>query len=140
VGQQVPSMGNQHLNPGEKFTAYNSTPPTSGPHDENPQPYGTYDSPVADERVVHSLEHGAVFIGHNGISEQDLANLKSLRQRWPRGKYQTVKIIIAPYPRLEPGTIALTAWGWIDKMTTYDERRILSFIAAHIERGPEDAR
>lgn len=139
AGQQVPSMGNDHLKPGQKFTGYNSTPPTSGPHDAQPLPAGVYTTPQPDERVVHSLEHGYVFIGYNGLSEEDLAKLKSIRSRYPRDKFGIVKIIIAPYPSLPQGTIAMTAWGWIEKLTQYDERRIIAFIVAHIDNGPEDA-
>lgn len=143
AGEQVPIMGNEHITTGQRFTAYNSTPPTSGPHwserGKAPIGWGAYTTQQPDEAVVHNLEHGGVLIAYNGISSEDVANLKSLRARYPRDKYGAVKIVIEPYDRLESGTIALTAWGWIDKMQSYEERRIISFIAAHINRGPEDA-
>jgi len=33
--------------------------------------------------------------------------------------------------------IALTAWGWLDKMDTFDEERIRKFIDAWRDKGPE---
>lgn len=139
VGQKVDIQGSGHLTAGQRFTSYSTTPPSSGPHDQSTLPYGVYSSPVSDERMVHSLEHGAIFIGYNGLSAADEAQLKAIPRRWPAGPFGTVKIIVAPYPRLDQGTIALTAWGYIDKMQQYDERRILGFIKAHIEQGPERA-
>ncbi len=139
IGLKQEDMGRSHLNPGQRFSAYNTIPPTSGPHDPNPLPYSAYGTQQPDERVVHSLEHGAVLIAYNRISDEDLAKLKSLRSRYPQDKWNEVKIIIEPYPRLEPGTIALAAWNYLDKMSTYDERRILGFVVAHLDNGPEDA-
>lgn len=143
AGERVPIMGNAHIPTGQRFTSYNSTPPTSGPHwnerGKAPIAWAAYTSQQPDEAVVHNLEHGGVLIAYNGISGDDVANLRSLRTRYPRDKYGEVKIVIEPYDRLEPGTIALAAWGWIDKLQSYDERRIISFLAAHIGQGPEDA-
>ena len=33
--------------------------------------------------------------------------------------------------------IALTAWNWIDKLDSFDEKRIESFIDSHRDQGPE---
>jgi hypothetical protein len=80
-----------------------------------------------------------VLIAYNpSLPQEDVDKLKSIRARWPKDKFQEVKIIIEPYPTLSDAKIALTAWGYIDKMDAYDEQRILGFVAAHIDRGPED--
>ncbi len=44
--------------------------------------------------------------------------------------------IVAPYSGMD-ATIALTAWGWIDKFDEYEQIRIVDFIEGHIGRGPE---
>jgi hypothetical protein len=31
----------------------------------------------------------------------------------------------------------LTAWGWLDKLDSFDEKRMTAFINAHRDRGPE---
>ena len=41
---------------------YSVTPPVGGPHNATWMNCGIYDKPVANERAVHNLEHGAVWI------------------------------------------------------------------------------
>lgn len=143
VGQQVAAMDAIHIPTSQSFTAYNTTPPSSGPHwaaqGAGPIPWGVYTTTQRDEGVVHNLEHSGVLIAYNGVSDDVVQQLKALRSRYPPGRFGSVKIILEPYPRLTDAKIALTAWGFIDKMDTYDERRIIGFIAAHIEQGPENA-
>ncbi len=55
----------------------------------------------------------------------DLANKKRL---W--------KLIVVPRPQLDT-TIALTAWGYIDKFDQFDAGRIERFIDFHRDQGPE---
>src|SRR5687767_13035743 len=60
-GQARPIQGQQHINEGESHVAYNSKPPTSGPHwmitGRAPVPWGIYKEPIADEAQLHNLEH-----------------------------------------------------------------------------------
>ncbi len=141
AGQPIPVMGNEHLQANQRFPGtYNSTPPTSGPHDPSPLSWGVYATTQPDEKMLHNLEHGGVLIAYSpSIGDDVLAQLKSIRSRYPRDKYNEVKIILEPYPKLGPGQIALAAWGWLDKMDAYDERRIVGFVATHADHGPEDA-
>lgn len=46
------------------------------------------------------------------------------------------RLILVPRPNLDT-TVALTAWTRIDKMDVVDEERILRFINAYHNRGPE---
>ncbi len=55
----------------------------------------------------------------------ELANKKKL---W--------KLIVVPRPQLDT-TIALTAWGYIDKFDAFDAGRIERFIDYHRDQGPE---
>jgi hypothetical protein len=137
-GQKQADQGREHLNPGQSFTAYNSIPPTSGPHDPTPLRPGVYGTTQRDENMVHSLEHGYVLIAYNGISDADLAKIKDIYTRLPVDEqFKEKKLIIEPYPKLGQGEIAVAAWNYLDKMTGYDEARILGFIKAHIGQGPE---
>ncbi len=132
VGQKSQDQGRDHIPDSQRFTSYNSTPPTSGPHWGAPLPWSNYDSPQPDERVVHNLEHGGIVISYNQIPEEDLAKLKALRSRYPRDRYGSVKIVTRPYDKISPGTIALAAWTWLDTLQAYDEQRILRFLVAHM--------
>lgn len=141
VGEQIANQGNQHLDANQPFSGtYNSTPPTSGPHDPQPLQWGVYSTTQRDENMVHALEHGGVLIAYSPtIPDSELQQLKDIRSRWPRDKYGEVKIIIEPYPKLQPGEVALAAWTYLYKTTSFDEKAITGFIAAHADQGPEDA-
>jgi hypothetical protein len=124
-GKAVLSLGNQHIQP-PQTAAYNSVPPTSGPHYTSIAPWGIHDKPIPNELQVHNLEDGGVLVqygcpqGCPDLVEQ----LAALVSPFPEG------VILAPYPDME-ARIALTAWGRIDKLEEFDENRILRFIRAY---------
>lgn len=133
-GQQFANLGQQHVAAGAPHAAYNSNPPTSGPHDPSPARWGVYDQPVRDETLVHNLEHGGVVVHYNcpdGCPEL-VQQLKDLV-----GQYRS-KVILAPRPNRDvPHRITLSAWTWLDGFDDFDAERIRAFIAAHKDRGPE---
>jgi len=130
-GIAVPLQGAQHVSAGEAHPPYNSTPPTSGWHYAQPADWGIYTTPIPDEQQVHNLEHGGIMVQYRPDAGPDI--VQQLRQ--VVGRYQS-KVILAPYPGLDT-TIALTAWGRIDKLEAFDEGRIVAFINAYRNRGPE---
>jgi hypothetical protein len=124
-GDEVPSLGNQHIEPPQRAT-YNSTPPTSGPHYESIAPWGVHDTPIPNELQVHNLEDGGVMVQYNcpdGCPDL-VQQLTGVVGRFSR------EVILAPYPDME-ARIALTAWDRIDTMDEFDEKRILKFIRAY---------
>lgn len=133
-GQQFPEAGRDHLSPEQSHAPYTSNPPTSGPHNPNPANWGIYDQPVADETLVHNLEHGGIVINYNcpdGCAEL-AQQLKDLA-----GTYRS-KIVLAPRPNKDVANrITLVAWTWLDGFNDFDAGRIKAFIAAHKDRGPE---
>lgn len=57
------SQGNLHIALGSVSpVAYNSTPPTSGPHYENLAAWGNQPQPIRYEHLVHNLEDGGVVV------------------------------------------------------------------------------
>lgn len=56
----------------------------------------------------------------------------------PRDRHGSKKIIVRPYDRIPPGTIALTSWHWKDELQGFDERRVLEFLDAHVNECCED--
>src|SRR3990170_747469 len=48
--------------PDEASAKWNTDPPTSGPHYGVTLIYGSYTEPVQLSRVLHNLEHGAVYV------------------------------------------------------------------------------
>ena len=64
-GQFLQGTGNRaHIALGSSHESY-SNPPTSGPHYVSPVKAGVYDVPVADEYLVHNMEHGHVIIWYH---------------------------------------------------------------------------
>lgn len=64
-GVVYPIQGQDHIAEGNTHPAYNSNPPTSGWHYGQPASWGAHDHELADEQLVHNLEHGGVWIAYN---------------------------------------------------------------------------
>jgi len=95
----------QHLSSPNANVTYNSFPPSSGPHYQQPAPWGIYEDPVKQTILVHNLEHGGIVIQYgNGVSQADVEKLQSFYQDDPYG------LVVAPYKKLG-NKIAATAWN-----------------------------
>ncbi|MSQ23344.1 MAG: DUF3105 domain-containing protein [Chloroflexi bacterium] len=147
-GRTVSLQGAEHIEKGAQHVAYNSKPPTSGPHwnigGEAPANWGIYEIPIADEAQIHNLEHGGIMIQYNCNDCLDLVSqLQDFYNRYvPAHRIplfpSSSKIVIAPYPDM-PTRITLTAWGRIDTFDAYDEDRIVKFVDAFREKGAPEA-
>ena len=106
--------------------AYDASPPMGGPHDQEWAACNGVVYPVAmrDENMVHTLEHGAVWITYNPstIAAGDLDILKGLVQG------QTY-ITLSPYPTLDQ-PISLQSWGHQLKLSSASDPRVKEFITA----------
>ena len=129
--QTFPNQGQTHLSSGGKFTKYNSTPPTSGPHDPNPAPCGVASRPIPNEVQVHDLEHGAIMVQYRpGLDQAQVQALERL------GRSYSSHVIVAPYPGLNT-PIAVTAWTKLMTLDRADDGKIRRFIDLYRQRGPE---
>lgn len=125
-GRDMPSQGNIHVQPGQEHIAYNSDPPTSGPHLPNIARWGIHTEPIAKELQVHNLEDGGVIVQYNcpeGCPEL-AGQLEGIVKKYPE------KVILAPYPDMD-ARIALTSWSRIDKFNEFDAGRVDAFIQAY---------
>ena len=135
-GTEIPDQGRGHFEVGEVPPAgyYVSVPPTSGTHSPTWERCGIFDSPIQDERQVHSLEHGYVVINHNCNDSQcpELVDeLARLSVRYDE------KLIVNYRPETQ-STIAITAWTRLLTMEEFDEELIADFIDSYKGRiGPE---
>ncbi len=153
-GEPVPLQGNLHIqSPGSPHPPYNSNPPTSGPHVPYLAKWGIHEVPITLELQVHNLEDGGVIIQSDCTDCAELVDrLKQLvlqyRKKGQSERAQTgmkhrsryERLILAPYPGMGI-TIALTAWGRIDRLDEYDEDRIKRFVEAYagIDHHPHAA-
>ncbi|MFC4856730.1 DUF3105 domain-containing protein [Actinophytocola glycyrrhizae] len=115
----------QHAAPGQRV-AYVKAPPDGGAHD---QVWATcngvvYDTPVRNEHMVHSLEHGAVWIAYDAdqVTGEDR---QALVDRVDGQPY----LMMSPYPGLDKA-VSLQSWGHQLKVDDVDDERIDQFIAA----------
>lgn len=133
-GTAIPQLERTHVPKTEKIK-YNSNPPTSGPHHDTPAAWGIYNQAPIDEQLVHNLEHGGIVISYHPKQIQ-AKELKKLRQQTEQLSKINPRIILTPRVNLD-AKIAVTAWGYLQKLKTYDSKQIEAFYNAHIARGPE---
>jgi hypothetical protein len=122
-GREVPVLDSPHV-PQSRLPSVtdNSVPPTSGPHFAFTVAPGIYAGPLSPGLTVHAMEHGHVVIQYApGTDAGTVGRLERLAKRYGRD------VILAPYPGLERG-VALTAWGRVDLLQRYDERRAAAFV------------
>ncbi len=110
--------------------------------------YGAYDEPVQTARLVHNLEHGAIYILYGSrVPAATVAELRRFTDAHQNGT------ILAPYPKLED-RIALGAWvaqgdrlsvssddgsGVLATCRAFDRDAFEAFFDAFQFRGPESA-
>ncbi|MDA1334701.1 MAG: DUF3105 domain-containing protein [bacterium] len=126
-----PSEGRNHLDEGTDVD-YGTNPPTSGNHWATPVLDGVYDRPQPDEGLVHSLEHGRVWISYKSTIPADIIEkLEKIGRSYPR--------MIVTVRDENPTDITIAAWTRFDAFNVdeFSEARILDFQARYDETGPE---
>lgn len=130
-GDPIEDQGRSHISVGADHPPYNSNPPTSGWHWPQPAPWGSYDEEQPDEQLIHNLEHGGVNVFYRpDLPKDQVDRLKDLVRPY------RVKVILAPRAANDT-PIAMTSWGRILKLETFDEQRISTFVRNNRNRGPE---
>lgn len=130
---EIPVMENiGHIAVGSALPKYTSNPPTSGQHYSQTARSGFRDQPIADQNVIHNLEHGDVWIAyHPRVSDEVKNQLK---------KFGAAKVIITPREANDTD-IALASWGRLDAFdienNTLPAERVGDFIKRHSNKGPE---
>jgi hypothetical protein len=127
----LPNQGEGHIQSLEQQVKYNSFPPTSGTHFQEPAIFNAYDEPVEQKLGVHNLEHGGVLIQYGG--EVAPPAVKSLTGYW---RADPTGLLLAPLPQLRK-SIALTAWTHLAICPAFDEGAFDAFVDAYRFKGPE---
>ena len=108
---------------------YDQTPPVGGGHYPVWQDQGFYEEPVPNEKAVHTMEHGAVWITYSPDLPQDQKD--KLRDIV---KSQDC-LLASPYADL-PAPVVASAWGKQLKLDSADDPRLEQFISA-FRKGPQ---
>jgi hypothetical protein len=124
-GEKKPDQGNAHIQSADTpHEAYNSDPPTSGPHLPYIAPWGVHTRPIPPELQVHNLEDGGVLVQYSCECPELVEKLRGIVRRYDK------HVLLAPYPSMKT-RIALTAWTRLDHFEEFDERRVVRFIEAY---------
>jgi len=108
---------------------YPQSPPVGGPHNPVWQNCQYYNTPIPNERAVHDLEHGAVWITYApDTSQADRDKLKAVANTGDH-------IVVSEYPGL-PSPIVATAWGKQLQLPSIDDPRLQQFVDV-FENGPQ---
>jgi hypothetical protein len=113
---------------------YGHDAPPGGAHSDEWQNCGIYDGPLAEEPVVHSLEHGAVWVAYRpDLSAEQVAVLREI----VRGELQAglePLVLLSPKPELEAPIVA-TAWQVQLKLDEAADPRLPLFLKKY-QNGP----
>lgn len=129
-GEEIPIQGRDHITLGQTHAPYNSNPPTSGPHSEYAEKWGIFSEPQPDEKMVHNLEHGGIWISYKDIDPETKTKLEAIAKANPGS------VIMTPRSANE-SKIAVAAWGRLLKLEEYNESKIIEFIKANKNKAPE---
>lgn len=140
-GQFIPEMASRvHIAVGASHEPYSSNPPTSGPHYPTTVKAGVHEDVIADEYLVHNMEHGHVIIwyqcGDTKPFDQGCKDERGTLKKMVEEEFKSWKVVLMPRPKMET-RFALTAWTRLDTFNDFDEARVRRFIKAFRNRGPE---
>ncbi|MGW4894464.1 DUF3105 domain-containing protein [Kitasatospora sp. NPDC004240] len=124
----VKTFGELSRNHVKEKVTYPQTPPVGGDHNAIWLDCmgHVYDQPVENERAVHSLEHGAVWVTYNGKATPD--DIKALSEKVKATPYS----LMSPYPD-EPGTITLSAWSTQLVVESASDPRVNEFFTKYVQ-------
>ena len=100
---------------------YDMSPPAGGAHFGGWLNCGVYSEPQENERAVHSMEHGAVWVTYDAdeVSEEEVKTLQS--------KLPNTYVVLSPFEGLDAPVVA-SAWGAQVKLTGIDDERLEKFV------------
>ena len=116
----------------EEPVSYEMTPPVQGFHSSTPAPCGVHGSPVPDENLVHSLEHGAVAL----LFDPTKATPEDIKELEAVASDADENVLSAPYEGME-AAFAIASWGERMDLDELDVAAANEYIEAFAGKGPE---
>jgi len=119
----LPPAGGPHWGSGGCGSDPANAPTFCGPVD-----WGVYNQPWEAESLVHNMEHAGVVLWYNTNDQEVIRQL----DEWAQANSDRY-LVVAPYPELEPETVAISAWSRRDKVPAapFDGARLQRFLDAH---------
>jgi hypothetical protein len=126
-----PDQSRQHIS-GD--IDYIQMPPAGGAHNPEWLNCGIFEEPVRPENVIHSMEHGAVWIAYQPELPQGQVDVLRQLVRQEQSRRGEPLIVLAPLPELETPIVA-TAWRAQLKLENAADERLQAFVD-RFQRGP----
>lgn len=134
LGREIPIQTADHVGQGVSHPSYNSNPPVGGWMWKETAGAGIKDNEVADELLVHSMEHGAAVVHYKSdLPQNEVEKIKNAFNAVSSGKK-----IMVPRKNLDV-PVALTSWGRLLKLSQIDGGKLKEFIETNSDRAPEKA-
>ena len=125
-GPAAEALGHTHV---AGPVAYSVTPPVGGDHSGVWLNCGVYDQPVPNERAVHDLEHGAVWITYRpSLPAAEARQLQAFEARQSLvGATGSRYVDVSPYPGLS-SPIVISSWGFQLRVSSPTDPRLQRFV------------
>jgi hypothetical protein len=128
-GPASKALGHNHVT---GPVTYSVTPPVGGDHNATWMNCGVYTQPVPNERAVHNMEHGAIWITYSpSLPQSEVSQLRALFARQtvlnPSGQGGSRYVDLTPFPGL-PSPIVASSWGFQLRLTSPTDPRLQQFI------------
>ena len=125
----VKTFENLSLQHNNGDVSYKQVPPVGGIHNPVWQNAGFYEQQVLEEKAVHTLEHGAVWITYRpDLPEDQKEELRRIVESQDC-------LLASPYPSLSTPVVA-SAWGKQLRLKSVDDPKLQEFIRAY-RKGPQ---
>jgi len=121
--------GKEHVAAGTDVK-YKTNPPSSGDHYAVPADWGIYDEELTEEAVVHSIEHGGIWIAYQDTSDEERSVLEEI------GRENSQSVIVSPRSAND-AKISIVSWGRMMKLESVDKAIIQKYINTYKNQSPE---
>ncbi len=118
-------------------------PPSGGEHYPSWAAYQSYDFPIADGFLIHSMEHGAIVFYYrcDDGCPAEVDQVEDFIAALPEdplcaGTGTPRRVVLVPDPRLGVRW-AMSAWGFTLRANCFDEEVFQAFYDEHYGAGPE---
>jgi hypothetical protein len=118
------NTGQEHR---EDDVTYKRDVPVAGPHNAAWLNCGIYDKPVPEKNVVHSLEHGSIWLAYRPDLPTDQVELLRDLVRQEQRRSGKPLLILAPRPDLDV-PLVVTAWQVQLKLDDTSDERLMQFL------------
>ena len=142
LGVFHPVQSRDHIERGQAHAAYNSDPPSSGPHYNDsgaPAQWGVYAEEVPDEVFIHNEEHGGVIVTYNPnlLSADQVKKLQALfAPPYSDKNFKPNRAVVTPRSK-DTKPIELAAWTYTLSLDSFDQAKIEKFYLQRVNHAPE---